>query len=352
MKRDTHIRKATNILLGLFISASYVVSAMEDGEVPHDSSTGLSPEHIGQQSERLKGGGRYSKKRLQELEVIYRSALDEIKWVLETYPLGKTTGKAEISSSLPIGEEQLLTPPPGGKPVTANKAIESVEQPEGEVANLAREQAARKLVVEKFEKEESHESLSDKATRYLFKVIKYSHPAMAIEYLVQQGANVNARDQNGYTPLYEAVYYGNNKAIESLRYFGAKVNVKIGKTGITYLHLAAIERSAETIESLCKPLLNVSGQPSVGTDVNVKDQHGYSPLLHAVLGIRSEAVKALLALGANVNATKFGATVLDTIYIDKKRAQSGVFSQQEISSIDTIIQALEKAGAKRIQKNW
>jgi len=85
-----------------------------------------------------------------------------------------------------------------------------------------------------------------------------SGDSSAVEKLVNEGANINEPDSNGYTPLMHAVW----------------------------------SRKTETV----KVLINK------GADVNAKDKNGYTPLLWAVSYGYSEIAKILLDKGANVNA--------------------------------------------------
>ena len=51
---------------------------------------------------------------------------------------------------------------------------------------------------------------------------------------------------------------------------------------------------------------------AAGTDVNAKDEDGYTPLYSAVLGGRKEIAELLIAKGADVNTkTNDGKTALD-----------------------------------------
>ena len=110
----------------------------------------------------------------------------------------------------------------------------------------------------------------------------------AVSDLLASGADVNARDRYGRTPLMEAVYGGH----------------------------------ADTVEALLKR----------GADANAKDASGWTALMEAASKSRSCAVRSLLAHGAEVNAvSKNGRTAL----IVTPRADT------------EIIRMLKRAGAKR-----
>jgi len=65
-----------------------------------------------------------------------------------------------------------------------------------------------------------------------------------VQYLVQNGANVNAIDQTGDTPLHHAALFSNIQIVRYLVESGAYVN-SMDRHGFTPLHCAACDLSAD-----------------------------------------------------------------------------------------------------------
>jgi ankyrin repeat protein len=108
--------------------------------------------------------------------------------------------------------------------------------------------------------------------------------------LVKSGADVNARNRSGATPLTEAVRLGNEPVVSLLLANGALANVGETGTGKTPLHMAAMRGNRSIVEEL---LRNHAA-------VNAQDRRGDTPLGYALREGRTNTIAVLKAAGATI----------------------------------------------------
>ncbi|KAI1693124.1 ankyrin repeat domain-containing protein [Ditylenchus destructor] len=105
-----------------------------------------------------------------------------------------------------------------------------------------------------------------------------------VSHLVSEGAAINARDNNGQTPLHIAAANENPTIATTLIIAGADVNAK-DKDGLTPLHIAAANENTKIAKDLV----------SDGAYVNARDKDGRTPLDVALDNERAFTVKYLLS---------------------------------------------------------
>lgn len=126
-----------------------------------------------------------------------------------------------------------------------------------------------------------------------------------VKILVSRGADVNAVNNDGYTPLHLAAMSGYPDKARFLLEHGAKLQA-LTKSGATPLHLAAERRRFDPV------LLDLLVGPPDASNVNVRDAEGRTPLWRAADAENAEAVKWLIDHGANPNlANSSGEQPLD-----------------------------------------
>ncbi len=111
------------------------------------------------------------------------------------------------------------------------------------------------------------------------------------ESCLRQGANINAKVQNGKTALMYAALFGHADIAEKLLKGGAHIDEKDGN-GKSALMYAAGHGSVEALALLIKK----------GARVNARNEDGYTALMFACSFGRYVASETLIKNGANVNA--------------------------------------------------
>ena len=123
-----------------------------------------------------------------------------------------------------------------------------------------------------------------------------------VEYLMSHGADIEAQNKDGNTPLILAAKHFNIWSMLALLEKGANANTR-NRAGLTALHYCCmgISRSKHAIDLLVK----------YGADVNAQSNTGYTPLHHAALAEEYIKVHKLLYYDANPDVMTFdGKTVL------------------------------------------
>ena len=121
--------------------------------------------------------------------------------------------------------------------------------------------------------------------------VTMDRPDMA-ELLISHGADPTVKDRSGNTLLHVAAEAGSKNIVKLLISNEAVINIR-NKKRETPLHIATENGHIQIVKILL----------SHRADVNVKDNHGNTPLHIAVFTQRIDIVKALLSRGADVNCS-------------------------------------------------
>jgi ankyrin repeat protein len=142
----------------------------------------------------------------------------------------------------------------------------------------------------------------------LFHALDARYDEIAELLVNQPGLDLNARGKNGVTLLHRFVWLDRIDIVKNLVERGADVNAQDGDGDIA-LHGAAESGNVEMMDVLMKK----------GTDVNAKNKVGGTPLMWAAVYGNEEAVLKLLRNKADLNSKDVeGMTALDWAIKNKR----------------------------------
>eukprot|EP00574_Skeletonema_japonicum_P011434 CAMPEP_0201715124 /NCGR_PEP_ID=MMETSP0593-20130828/1378_1 /ASSEMBLY_ACC=CAM_ASM_000672 /TAXON_ID=267983 /ORGANISM="Skeletonema japonicum, Strain CCMP2506" /LENGTH=355 /DNA_ID=CAMNT_0048204537 /DNA_START=111 /DNA_END=1179 /DNA_ORIENTATION=- len=176
----------------------------------------------------------------------------------------------------------------------------------------------------------------------------FGHADVA-KQLIHNEANVNARNNVGRTPLHWACFFGRVDAAKLLIHNEANVNAK-DNDGSTPLHYASVVGHVDATKLLIHKEANV----------NAKDNDGDTPLHYACLYGHVDAAKLLIHNEANVNAKNNdgntahrlammeGHQELAILIVTEEMKLLGFSGPPQESMAKRAVKELAKGGAKAI----
>lgn len=167
------------------------------------------------------------------------------------------------------------------------------------------------------------------APQDLFAAVK-SGDASALQNLIAHGADVNAADADGLTPLYLAALRGDTAAAGTLLAAGAKVDLP-DNLGMTPLHAAAFGGRDDVVALLL----------AHGASANPRDKAGMTPLHYAAAGGHDKVVQTLLGAAASPSAVSAeGHTPAD---LAERNGHSGLAAKLRTAYAPSVSQTTAKA---------
>lgn len=115
-----------------------------------------------------------------------------------------------------------------------------------------------------------------------------------INFLLEQGFNINTQTPDGWTPLFIAARDGNAEAAKLLVYRGADLNLQTdrGASALLMVLTQPFSTEKERVDLLAYLLRR-------GANPNLSDKQGFSPLYYAMLSGKYELVEWLLDYDAD-----------------------------------------------------
>ena len=136
-----------------------------------------------------------------------------------------------------------------------------------------------------------------------------------VQYLIENGANVNAKDNGDFTPFHEATLFTTNRSKEILKYLlenGAQIDAKT-KNGLTPLHYASHYGQLDIVKYLIEK----------GAQIEAKTTFGQIPLHLSASCSQPGVVRHLIEKGTSIDAKdNDGNTALHNCMIDQYQRQS------------------------------
>lgn len=156
-----------------------------------------------------------------------------------------------------------------------------------------------------------------------------------IKFLVKKGADIKARDPQGYAPIHTAARKRHPELIALFADLGADLNGP-DADGMTPLQHAVMRNHVPSVKMLLER----------GADIEEKNKEGYTALALAIAEAKFEVAKVLLESGAHIDATA-GPDALTPLMIASSQVSPGegaIFLPESTRPID-LARDLIKRGA-------
>uniref|UniRef100_A0ABD2XKC5 Uncharacterized protein n=1 Tax=Trichogramma kaykai TaxID=54128 RepID=A0ABD2XKC5_9HYME len=147
---------------------------------------------------------------------------------------------------------------------------------------------------------------------------------------VGQRVHIDARDKEGQTPLYSALDYGQKEVVKLLLRRGADPNQN-HQNGTTPLHVIC---HCYHDDEFVRLLFEICDEMQLTVQLNTRDQWGNTPLQLAVASLSPEIVDVLLNRGADMSNCIFPTSIVtylpkNSLLIMKMRVASGALAVAE-----------------------
>ena len=220
--------------------------------------------------------------------------------------------------------------------LAAGQAASSVDAQLLEAARIGDTAAVQQLL-----QKGANIEAKDESGRTPLMVADIYNSTNVMKLLLDKGANIEAKDKFDKTPLIDAANYGNAEVVKLLLDKGANIEAKISYDGDTALIRASDEGRSEMVKLLLDR----------GANIEARKENGQTALIVAANNGKPEVVKVLLENGAQIEARDtngYTALYLTTISqkvdeeVVKKFGASPVY-QEPLSQHTEVVRLLKQA---------
>jgi hypothetical protein len=150
-----------------------------------------------------------------------------------------------------------------------------------------------------------------------------------VRELIENGANIEARSRNSYTPLMNAISYSGPEMVRLLIDLGANIEAR-SAVNYTPLLIAVSQNKPEIARLLIDLGANI--------DARTNDDLDFTPLSYAALHDNIIMVRLLIELGANIDARdNKGRTIFDKLIMVNKLLMIDVITNAETKKLNVKI---------------
>ncbi len=256
---------------------------------------------------------------------------------LETVPEGEAVSFAEYYQSWRsrqnVAPAAPATPADVAPAAPATPPADDEEEPSPEVIFIVAAMAGELEVVEKaLELGIDVDVCANEGKSTALMVAAGTGQIEVVQRLLQASANLEKRDNDGWTAVFYAAKFGQLRTLKLLHDAGAKLDVQ-DHNGWTALMVAAGTGQIEVVKHLLQ----------AGASVDTQDNDGWTALMVAAGTEQAEIVRILLDGGANVNVqAKDGTTAMDIANQKENREIVGLLSKPPYSSFPEGTEAGER----------
>ncbi|MFC1634984.1 ankyrin repeat domain-containing protein, partial [Planctomycetota bacterium] len=162
----------------------------------------------------------------------------------------------------------------------------------------------------------------DQGMTPLLRAVSGKHTKVA-EFLVEDGADVNTGDKWGYVPLVYALWNTDSDMVRLLLDKGADPNARDTPSGYTMLHWAVMMDSKESTELVLVAGANVNAKSKTGDTALDVAGYGASPAIRGLLLAKGAEISSLHAAAYVGDLSKVKAFIDEGVEINKKNDMGG-----------------------------